>query len=701
MKKMTAFVFLVTLAIRLAAAAETTVIRSAADLAAATFDTPKVGSAFEFDAIVSFDIHTVLDGTFAIQDGSGAMILRHIDAPTLRIPPPGTRVHVQGLVERGVRSHVPFARCRKLSVLGPGVLLPIAEISGCEFVSGRFDCRPVSVVGNVRDVFPDEIDRHYVNLVLDCDGETIYMSIAAKAAPSHTAIVGARIRAQGLCIPSFPGGRRHIGRFLSGSYQVLTPPPTDPFDAPELKTFSRLGPSEIARLGRHRISGRVLAAWHGDTALLKSRDGRTIKIEFSGNTTPEAGSFVEAVGFPASDLYSVNLTRAIWHPAAPSGIATDEQEACSPLTNAKDEPRYNYFAHGRTISFSGIVRNLPGEGNDDGRFNLESGRFIVPIDVSSCPEALSAIGVGYGIEVSGVCVMETENWRPNAVFPRIKGFALVVRRPDDIRVISRPSWWTPSHTLSVVGTLLTVLVAILIWNLLLRRAVERRSRALEKEITARIGSDLKVYERTRLAVELHDSLAQNLSGVSLEIDAASDFAKENPNEMMKHLGIASSALKSCRDELRNCLWDLRNQSLEDEDMDTAIRRTLTPHLAGAKLSVRFNVPRTRLPDNVAHAILRIIRELTVNAVRHGRAKDIKVAGCIEDGHLLLSVRDNGCGFDPDDRPGVEQGHYGLQGISERAEDLDGDMTIESKPGHGTKVTVRIDATPNTKAGNER
>ena len=137
------------------------------------------------------------------------------------------------------------------------------------------------------------------------------------------------------------------------------------------------------------------------------------------------------------------------------------------------------------------------------------------------------------------------------------------------------------------------------------------------------------------------------------------------------------------------MWDLRNQTLEDERMDDAIRRTLAPHLGGASLAVRFDVPRERLSDNTALAILRIIRELTVNAVRHGHAKSIHVAGCVEDGRLMFSVRDDGCGFDPGSRPGIEEGHFGLQGISERIEGFNGGISISSAPGHGAKITVRI------------
>lgn len=137
------------------------------------------------------------------------------------------------------------------------------------------------------------------------------------------------------------------------------------------------------------------------------------------------------------------------------------------------------------------------------------------------------------------------------------------------------------------------------------------------------------------------------------------------------------------------MWDLRNQTLDDVSMDEAIRRTLAPHLAGASLAVRFDVARELFSDNTALSILRIIRELTLNAVRHGKATAVKVAGCIEGNKLMFSVKDNGQGFDPSNVPGVEAGHFGIQGISERVESLGGALTIDSRRDTGTRVGISI------------
>jgi signal transduction histidine kinase len=285
--------------------------------------------------------------------------------------------------------------------------------------------------------------------------------------------------------------------------------------------------------------------------------------------------------------------------------------------------------------------------------------------------------------------MESANWHPNAPFPHIERFSIIVRTPDDVEILSYPPWWTTGRLFAVIGALLALLSGIFVWNRMLKRLAERRGLELADEKVAHVTSDLKVYERTRLAVELHDSLSQNLTGVSLAIRAANRLADSDPAAMRQSLNVASNALDSCRDELRNCLWDLRNQTLEESDMNEAIRQTLVPHVGGTKLSIRFNVSRERLSDNTAHGILRIIRELASNAVRHGGATEIRIAGSIEKDRPLFSVSDNGGGFDPQTAPGIRQGHFGLQGIRDRIDGFEGDFVLDSMPGKGTKATIAI------------
>ena len=96
---------------------------------------------------------------------------------------------------------------------------------------------------------------------------------------------------------------------------------------------------------------------------------------------------------------------------------------------------------------------------------------------------------------------------------------------------------------------------------------------------------------------------------------------------------------------------------------------------------------------MAHVVIRIIRELAVNAVRHGHADEIRVAGALDGASrstLAVSVSDNGIGFDPERAPGVQQGHFGLSGIRDRIRGYNGMMTIVSAPGRGAKVKIKLE-----------
>ena len=148
-------------------------------------------------------------------------------------------------------------------------------------------------------------------------------------------------------------------------------------------------------------------------------------------------------------------------------------------------------------------------------------------------------------------------------------------------------------------------------------------------------------------------------------------------------------LASSRVELRRCIWDLRSEALDVPDFGEAIRRTVQPVIGKASLAVSCAIPRARLSDSTAHALLRIVRELAANAVAHGAASGISVEGTVSDGNARLMVRDNGSGFDPESCPGQNEGHFGLKGIRERVKRLDGTFSIVSAPGRGTEAILEI------------
>ena len=421
--------------------------------------------------------------------------------------------------------------------------------------------------------------------------------------------------------------------------------------------------------------------------------GQTLQVSLRQTVRkPELGTTIRAVGFAEMNSFFLSMRQAEWSPHA-IGLKAPEQPVLRPSArdlSADDDGYLRFRPHynGRPIAVRGTACQRPAASSSN-RFSLATAGQIVtvilPHDVpeSELPAANSEL------EVNGICHIELASESANPDFARIEGFSIITRDPKDIIVLKSPPWWTTTMLLTTIGSLLATLFGILIWNIALNRRAKAKGRELAAEQLAHVTSELKVNERTRLAVELHDALSQTLTGVSMQIDTAAGFAEGKSPAITKCLNLASRTIDACRMELRNTLWDLRSAALDEPVMDAAIRKTLCQNLAGIDLSVRFNVPRETFSDNTVHAILKIIRELAANALRHGKATSLKIAGTIDDGKLLFSVRDNGCGFDSDLAPGIAQGHFGLQGIAERLERLNGEMKIDSTPGKGAKVTVTL------------
>ena len=674
----------------------THVIRDAARLRASICSSNK-GVPFELDGVLSFTLkHSLL--VYVIKDESGVAILysKVPNGPTRLLP--GDRIRATGIITRNdeINSHI--AECMEITVIGHNANIEYETVSVPALLEGHHDNHLVRLTGIVRDAFIDEVDPTCVFLVLQNGRDTIYSYFISQKPPRAWLgnLVGAEISLKGLCSSDITSPRYYIGRciLVSGrdSISVIHPAPSDPFDVPPL-TFNREDhAAAISGMARRRASGRVIAIWHGDRILLRTPEDCIVRIDLAERKPPPYGASIEAVGNPETDLYRLNLSQAIWRTnAMPTETEAPPQNITAQqiINDSKGKPAMQTRYHGKAIRLRGIVRSLPSPGYSDGRLALECDKHIVPIYASSCQSALEGVEIGCELDVSGTCLIETENWRPNAPFPHIEGFSVIVRTSDDVHVISRPPWWTTGRLMAVIGALLVVIGGIIVWNRSLNRLAERRGHQLLREQIEHVKSDLKVEERTRLAVELHDSLAQSLTGVSMEIEAAKELKGNAPADMLSHLNFAARTLMSCRNELRNCLWDLRSQALEEKSMDKAIERTLLPYVNDSSIAVRFNMPRTRLSDNTAHMLLCIIRELVLNAIRHGNASNIRISGVLDGGELKFSVRDNGSGFDPDDYPGVLQGHFGLQGIQERVEQLGGTLHIESAIGSGTRVAISI------------
>lgn len=637
-------------------------------------------------------------GGILLRDGTGSFIVEGAKGVAAD---PGDVVGIDGATfvdnSKGFRQEsVKLLRCRRLR--HERAPEPV-NVTARDVSSGNANFRLVRVKGIVVDAFPDEMDPSWNCMFLREGDQMLYVAVPNDFGMRErlSMLVDAEVTLTGVGFPHYAAQRIFIGPHLelpsSSAIRIDRPAAEDPFSSPLLENIDHASVSEIAALRRRCVVGEVLAVWGGHRFLIREASGRVVRAELSepGNL-PRQGQRVRVVGFPESDVFKINLSAVQWReePGAElPPMQVEDVAAESILFSNSGERQVKPEYHGRILRMRGEVRSVRREVAGGAQMSLDCGRVQVPVDVSACPAAADGVQAGCVVEVTGVCVMRVDSWRSRTHFPETDGFLLVPRTAGDVRVLSRPSWWTPVRLVIVILALVVVLVVFAVWVRVLNRLVERRSRELFKETAARAGADLRVDERTRLAVELHDSISQNLTGASFHIDAAESMMGEDPEKAAKCLENARVVLGACRRELRDCISDLRDRTLEEHDAGEALRRALAGRVGSAALTVRFDVPRTRLTDNTFHAIVRIVRELAVNAVRHGHAAHVDVRGALREGRLVVTVKDDGTGFDPAKRPGMAEGHFGLSGVEERLRRLGGRLKMSSSPGNGAEMEVTV------------
>jgi signal transduction histidine kinase len=200
--------------------------------------------------------------------------------------------------------------------------------------------------------------------------------------------------------------------------------------------------------------------------------------------------------------------------------------------------------------------------------------------------------------------------------------------------------------------------------------------------------DLVLAERSRIARELHDTLLQGLSGITMQLQAL--WIQFPASREKRLLGEIIKDAGRCSTEARQSLWGLRAIGTESlnfsEKVATLARRAVTgkPISLGLKL---LPVSLDALPE-VEYQLLRIAQEAISNVIRHAHATTLEIRLTVEEEQLRLILSDDGVGFTADlDR--AEFGHFGLLGMRERANEIGAELTLTSSAGQGTEVSIHL------------
>ncbi len=201
---------------------------------------------------------------------------------------------------------------------------------------------------------------------------------------------------------------------------------------------------------------------------------------------------------------------------------------------------------------------------------------------------------------------------------------------------------------------------------------------------------LVLGERIRMSREIHDTLLQGLAGLALEVDdLAHSLDGTAPGARDRVLAMRKRVEGYLR-QARLSIWDLRSPELATKDLAQALREAGQRAIGDrpVRLGLVVHGETRQCPPRVKEQLLLIGQEAVSNAVRHGNPTSVEVELTCQADSMQLRVSDDGTGFDPEGMAELE-GHYGLRGMRERAQQVRGSVVIRSSPGHGTRVEAVV------------
>ena len=206
------------------------------------------------------------------------------------------------------------------------------------------------------------------------------------------------------------------------------------------------------------------------------------------------------------------------------------------------------------------------------------------------------------------------------------------------------------------------------------------------------GRELAVLEeRTRLAREIHDTLAQQLTAIVLQLEAAEAYVRRDTGRTASLVITARDLARSALQEARRSVWNLRPAPLEATGLIAAVDREVRRWQEQTGIAARLRADRLPHPlalqPSAEVALFRIVQEALTNVARHSGARHAEVVLSRRDQSLELTVSDDGSGFDVAAEP--HAGSFGLVGMGERARLAGGSLEVVSAPGEGTRVVARL------------
>ncbi len=617
---------------------------------------------------------------FIVQDSTHAVFVINT-SPLMALPRRGELLEVEGKSDKG--SFAPLVRMSRVSSLGTGTLPEPVEPTWDQLMNGSLDDQLVEIRGIVEESVPHPAGypQPWSKMTVRTTGGALWVDVwlVGTNFESLDNYEDAVVRLRGCLFVALKAdiNQLELGhvRMYVDSIEVDRPAPADEFSAPPKRAAElTLFDPQASSFQRVKVSGQILHMIGSDYFMMDGTNG--VRFTLRRPVKLHTGDLVDVVGYPELGGVAAHLRSAV---ARRTGHASlPEPRNLSP----DDLPNVIYDS--TRVRIEGwLVSSRVTSTNQALEVQAGSWRFMARANMKKAAVPLPPIGS----RLSLIGVYAAQGGNP-VLDGNVAPFDLLLHSPADIQVLSRPSWWTLSRLLVIVGVLACALALLALWITQLHRQVEERTAELATQIHNRERVEHQramEQERARIAQDLHDELGSGITEISMLATVASS-ASAPGNGQKGHLVDIGDRARQMVTTLDEIVWAMnpKHDSLMSLVSYSCLYADRFLKLANIPCQLKGGVD---LPDRTVSSIHRhefflALKESLTNVVRHSGATEVLLSVRLIGNRLRLSIADNGHGLAPNT---AARNGDGLINMRERLEKMGGRFEIASQPGRGTTV----------------
>ena len=558
-------------------------------------------------------------------------------------------------------------------------------------------------------MLPDPAERGV--RVLSCIGIGGHFTIRAGAAEWNepARLVDAEITARGFVITLCNTRKEVTGAQLSVTRQedvvIEKPPPSNPFAA-ERRALGLLLPFSSKGYRPHRCVVTGTVTFVSPREFFIQNKDQAARVERWSGETIHVGDVVEVAAFVERNKLVASLHDALVRKISDGSVI--EPVLTTPeliLRNDRDHSWRGWESlpsdfDGRLVRMRGRVlasniHQLAQRVAPSNAALLIRAHSGASVECEIPPHTTLPDGVddvGSELELTGIVRLE---YRLGEIVPdyvQPKSVRLLLRGEEDLRLLQPSPYWTRERLGYVTAGFGSLALLLGSWTWGLNRHLKKQALELAQHHAAEAEHRATLEERTRLAGDFHDGVQQVIAGTSLHLENARHALPSNVDEACHSLDTARHLIVRIRDEMRRSIWALRELDDMHGSLALGLEKLISDQrtLVDAELQlVTEGTNKTQLSQAVITAFVLTAQEAIANAIKHGKALNIKILLKDEPGEITMSVVDDGGGFNASQRASSEEGHFGLTSMLARLTRIGGTLAITSTPGSGTSVVARL------------